>query len=135
MRWSAVTFLSALVLASSVLHDPINTSAGAAVAAPETVMITLRAKAGQEAQLAAVLAQHWTTVRTLNLATPDHLTLRGAERDGKTFFVEVMTWRDASIPDAAPAEIQAIWNQMQQLVEARDGHVGLEIVEMTVVHK
>ncbi len=100
---------------------------------PETVMITLHAKAGAEAELAQVIARHWDTVRRLNLVrdTP-HLTLRSAE-GGQVDFVEIMTWRDASIPDAAPPEIQSIWGEMSRLVEKRGDRPGLSIEQMSVI--
>lgn len=100
---------------------------------PETVMITFHAKAGAEAELAQVIARHWDTVRRLKLVreTP-HLTLRSAE-GGQTNFVEIMTWRDASIPDAAPPEIQTLWADMNRLVEKRGGLPGLRIEQMSVI--
>jgi hypothetical protein len=101
---------------------------------PETVLITLRAKAGSEAALARVIARHWETARELRLVRADapHMTLKGADGE-RTHFVEIMTWRDASVPDAAPPAIQALWKEMNALVEARGGRPGLEIVQMTVV--
>ena len=80
-------------------------------------MITLHAKAGAEAELAQVIARHWDTARRLKLIreTP-HLTLRSAE-GAQTDFVEIMTWRDASVPDSAPTEIQKLWAEMNRLVE------------------
>lgn len=95
-------------------------------AAPETVIVTLHAKPGAEAALARVIAKHWDTARKLKLVqNAPHVTLRGDE-NGKTYFVEIFTWRDGSVPDAAPAEIQAIWKQMNDLVEAREGKPGLD---------
>ena len=103
-------------------------------AQPETVMVTLHAKPGAEAQLADVLARHWETAKRLNLVVPDtHVTLRGAESENKAYFVEIFTWRDADIPDHAPAEIQAIWKEMNALVDTRDGRPGLHFTEVTVV--
>src|SRR5438874_303803 len=103
---------------------------------PETVMITLHAKAGAEAELAQVITRHWETVQRLNCAADaPHVTLRGNEEGTKTFFVEIFTWRDASIPDAAPREIQAIWADMNRLVEQRNGKPGLTISEVSLVAK
>lgn len=104
---------------------------GAQPERPETVMITLHAKAGMESDLARVIASHWTTARRLHLVldTP-HLTLRSG--DGKTF-VEILTWKDESVPDDAPAEIRAIWDEMNRLVEARGGAPGLTIEQVSVV--
>ena len=106
----------------------------AAPADPETVMVTLRAKAGAEAELAKVIADHWTTARRLDLVRPDpHVTLKGQDASG-TYFIDIFTWRDASIPDNAPAEIKRIWDDMNRLTEARGGHPALAFAEMTVVN-
>jgi hypothetical protein len=105
----------------------------ASAAEPETVVVTLHAKPGAEAELARVIANHWDTARKLNLVqTAPHVTLRGDE-NGKTYFIEIFTWRDGSIPDAVPAEIQAIWKQMNDLVEALDGKPGLDFRAVSVV--
>ena len=108
---------------------------GACYAAePETVIVTLHAKAGSEAALARVIEQHWQTARRLNLVQDaPHVTLRGTEGGDKTYFIEVFTWRDGAIPDGAPAEIQAIWNTMNQLVEAREGSPGLNFRAVSLV--
>jgi len=100
---------------------------------PETVMITLHARAGAEAEVAQVIARHWDTARRLNMIreTP-HLTLRTVE-GSQTDFVEIMTWRDASVPDSAPAEIQQIWAEMNRLVEKRGATPGLRIEQVSIV--
>jgi hypothetical protein len=101
---------------------------------PETVMVTLHAKPGAEADLERVLANHWKTARELRLVRDaPHVTIRGSEEGDKTYFVDIFTWRDANVPDTAPAEIQKIWNDMNRLVEARGGHPGLEFVAVSVV--
>jgi hypothetical protein len=125
MRRYARVWLAAILVCSAV--------GGARAEAPETVMITLHAKAGAEAELAQVIARHWDTARRLNLVrdTP-HLTLRSAE-GGQTDFVEIMTWRDAGIPDSAAPEIQKIWAEMNRLVEKRGSVPGLSIEQMSVV--
>jgi len=105
-------------------------------AEPETVMITLHAKAGAETQLAQVIARHWEAVQRLGMTTDGpHVTLRGTEEGTQTFFVEILTWRDASVPDAAPKEILAIWADMNRLVEKRNGKAGLTITEMSLLAK
>ena len=58
-----------------------------------------------------------------------------AEGAMRTFFVDVFSWRDASIPDAAPKEIQAIWADMNRLVESRGGNPGLEFVQVSVIDR
>jgi hypothetical protein len=124
---------TALALLCATLVQGSSIVAQARREEPETVMITLHAKAGAEAELAQVIARHWDTVRRLKLVrdTP-HLTLRSAE-GGQVDFVEIMTWRDASIPDAAPPEIQRIWGEMNRLVEKRGDRPGLSIEQMSVI--
>jgi hypothetical protein len=107
---------------------------GAAAAPPETVMVTLRPRAGAAEELAHVIAKHWATVHALKLVedTP-HTTLRATEAGGKTYFIEIFTWKSADIPDHAPPEVQAIWESMNRLVEPSDGHPGLEFTPVSVV--
>jgi hypothetical protein len=130
---------AALVLLCTALTQAASLIAHPRADEPETVMITLHAKAGAEAELAQVIARHWETVQRLKLVTDEpHVTLRGseaAEGTTRTFFVDVFTWRDASIPDAAPKEIQAIWADMTRLVEKRNGRPGLTIDEVALLAK
>jgi hypothetical protein len=101
---------------------------------PETVMVTLRAKPGAEAELERVIARHWETAHKMKLVRDaPHVTVRGTEEGNKVYFIDLFTWRDGGIPDAAPAEIQAIWSEMNRLVEAREGHPGLEFVAVSIV--
>ena len=46
---------------------------------------------------------------------------------GRTYFVEIFTWRDESIPDNAPAPIRAVLDEMNQLAEK------IEIAEVEVI--
>ena len=94
------TFLICLTGVSGFLPAQQHTEA------PETVMITLHAKPGGEAELERVIARHWTTARDMKLVrdTP-HVTIRGTEGGDKAYFIDIFTWRDAGIPDAAPAEM------------------------------
>jgi hypothetical protein len=97
--------------------------AGFACAAdePETVAVTVKAKAGQESNLEAVMKKHWATIRRLDLVTNDpHLLLRG--KGG--LFIDIFTWKSGSIPDDAPAEVLAIWKEMNE------ASTKLEIVEV-----
>lgn len=101
---------------------------------PETVLATYRAKPGKEAELDRIIAEHWAALRSrdLVLATP-HLRFRTEDEPGKTTFLDIFTWRRESIPDDAPAEIQAIWARMALLVEARGGHPGIEFPKLQAI--
>jgi hypothetical protein len=103
---------------------------------PETVVITFHAKPGAEAELARVIEKHWTVAREMKLVHDSpHLTLRRVEEGNKVCFTDIFTWRDAAIPDKAPPAIQAIWEQMNQLVEARGGDRGLAIANVAIVSR
>ena len=102
---------------------------------PETVLITLHAKAGSVDPLVDVVARHYDAARRLNLLAPDapHLTLQAKDADNRPYVVEILTWRDGSVPDNAPADIQAIWKEMNALVEPRGGRPGIDIVKVVPV--
>jgi hypothetical protein len=103
---------------------------------PETVMITFRPKAGAEAELAQVIADHWVTAKKLNLVHSEpHVTVRTKEAAGKATFVDIFTWRDRDIPDNAPPAIQKIWEAMGRLTETREGRPGIDIKEVALAGK
>jgi hypothetical protein len=98
---------------------------------PETVMVTLRPKAGAEADVKAVIAAHWETARRLNLVLPEpHMTLEMKDETRALYYVDVFTWRDRDIPDNAPEAILKIWDDMNRLTAPRTGRPGLEIREV-----
>src|SRR5258708_31084360 len=100
---------------------------------PETVHAIYHAKAGSEAAFERALARHWAVARRLNLLnrTP-HIVVRGVEDGDKTFFAEILEWRDENIPDHAPPEIQEIWKEMRTLVEPRNGRPGIDFVQVAL---
>lgn len=102
---------------------------------PETVMITLRPKPGAERALVQTIARHYETAQKLHLLGEDtpHVTLQASDDQDKTYFVDIFTWRDADVPDHAPSEIQAIWKEMNSLVETRGGRPALDIVPVKPV--
>src|SRR4029450_12376433 len=103
---------------------------------PETMMITLRPKAGAEAELKTVIAAHWDTARRLNLVLPEpHVTLELKDETRAIYYVDVFTWRDRDIPDSAPESIQKIWSDMNRLTAARDGRPGLDIREVKRINR
>jgi hypothetical protein len=124
-----VTLSSALLLGVALLAE-----AGSSGETPETVIVTYHAKRGSENELARVIARHWSVARRLNLVRNEpHVTLRGSEGSGAAYFVEILTWRDGSIPDNAPAAIRQLWDQMNALVESRDGKPGLDFTHVEIV--
>ena len=105
------------------------TLASRATAAPETVLVTYRPQAGNAEKLEQLIARHGATLQRLALVTSDpHLTFRASDSSGKPILLDLLTWKDDAIPDNAPAEVSAIWAEMQKLVEKRDGRPGIEIL-------
>jgi len=101
---------------------------------PETVHAIYHAKAGSEAAFERTLARHWAVARRLDLLNPTpHIVVRGVEDDDKTFFAEILEWRDENIPDHAPPEIQEIWKEMRTLVEPRKGRPGIDFVQVALI--
>lgn len=100
---------------------------------PETVIITYQVKPDAEADLSRVIVEHWLVARHLRLVLPSpHILLRGGDK-GKRYMVEILTWRDGSVPDNAPDAITRLWQMMNLLVEPRDGHPGIEFSPVSVV--
>ncbi|MDQ3281911.1 MAG: hypothetical protein M3Q69_10925 [Acidobacteriota bacterium] len=94
----------------------LSLAAAAFADTPETVLVTFRPKAGAEAELERVIGKHWETVTRLHLVTNDNrMIYRVRDEDGKTHFVQILTWKDAEIPDHAPAEVLRWWKEMQRL--------------------
>jgi hypothetical protein len=101
----------------------------------ETVITTFRVIQGKEAEFAKVLAKAWPTYHKLGMVLDQpHLILRGEDAPGKTYFVEILTWKSSDEPDNAPPEVSAIWKQMEALCEPRGGHRGIEFPEVWVVN-
>jgi hypothetical protein len=100
----------------------------------ETVFSTYRIKKGREAEFQTVHAATWKAYRQYNLvlSTP-HTVVKGKEESGAPFVVEILTWKDHDAPDHVPAEVKALWAKLEDLCEKRDGHRGIEFVEMEIV--
>jgi hypothetical protein len=102
---------------------------GAARPAPdaETIYCVYHAKPGREAACADLLAKTWSLYRRLDLVlAKPHVVVRGSDEAGKPYFVEILTWRDAAIPDHAPAEVRAVWKELQGVCEPRGGRPGID---------
>jgi hypothetical protein len=100
----------------------------------ETVYTTFYVTPGKEAEFWKVLERAWPTYYKFGMVLKrPHLILRGADDAGRPYFIEVLTWKDHDKPDHAPAEVQAIWDQMTALCERREGHRRIEFYEVKVI--
>jgi hypothetical protein len=88
---------------------------------PETVVVTYHVTPANEARLQSAIERHWAAGERLHLFGPDHQLYRG---DG--FFLEILTWRDAAIPDNPPAEIRTLWAELERLVDRDKGGLKFE---------
>ncbi len=126
--WSGVLFGALTGIAAAAPKGQDATADG-----PETVMATYRVKPAQIDAFLNMMPAYWAALRERDMVVPaPHVLLRG-EEDGKPIVVEVLSWREHGIPDNVPPEIQAYWDKMNAMVEARGGHKGIEFPEMTIV--
>lgn len=124
--------VSVLVLASgcSIFHHDSKSQAesrstGKAHPASETVLITYYPMPGKDMQLEATLAHAWQVYEKNHLVYSEpHTTVRGNEGEGKSYYVEIFTWKQP--PEHPPMDVNTVWGQEQALCEARDGHKGIE---------
>jgi hypothetical protein len=100
---------------------------------PETVLVTYHVKEGKADALAQLIDRTWATYQRLELVFDQpHLVMRGREKAG-AFFAEILPWKSHSAPDDAPAEVHALWDEMQTLCEKRGGRDGIEIPEIEIL--
>ena len=75
-----------------------------AVASPEddteTVLGTYRVKPGMENELLKLMAEDWSLLRKHELVlSQPHLILRGEDEPGRTYFVEILNWKNHEAAD------------------------------------
>jgi len=103
---------------------------------PLVAMCTYRIQQGKEDQFVGLLRRHWPTLRDLGLvekAPPP--VFRGIDDSGKTYFVEILTWKDPEMPNRAhelPA-VMAVWEPMGMCCEARLGRPPMEFPTVQAV--
>jgi hypothetical protein len=94
---------------------------------PETIYSVSHVIAGKEAAFDKARIEAWAIYQRLGLVLPKpHVVLRGTDEGGKTYFVEIFTWKDAAIPDHAPPEVRAVWKQLEAACEPRGGRPGID---------
>jgi hypothetical protein len=80
-----------------------------------------------------LMPQYWAALRAENLVLEEpHVVLQGEEH-GKPVIVEIFSWKDHDVADHVPPTVQRFWDQINQMVESRDGHAGIEFPEMKIV--
>ena len=94
----------------------------------QVVVCTYRVKSGREKDFIALLKRHWTTLRKLGLVHDQpRMALQGRDTDKTSCFVEVFAWKDRGFEGAHKhPEVLALWEPMEQMCEARNGHPATE---------
>lgn len=101
----------------------------------ETIHSVAHVKAGHESEYAELSEKAWALYKRLGFVLDGpHVVLRGTDDKGRTYFVEVFTWRSPDIPDHAPPEVKAIWQQLEAACEVRGGRPGIDFSEVVAIH-
>jgi hypothetical protein len=99
----------------------------------ETVVTTFHVRDGKEAEMSKLIQRAWDTYNKFGMVLPEpNIVARGTDNSGKLFFMEILSWKNHDVPDTAPAEVQAIWAEMEALCEKREGHRGIEFHEVQI---
>ena len=90
----------------------------------ETMLITYHVIPGKEQEFQALLLHAWEVYRSEHLVyAQPHVVVRAVEDGGKVRFTEIFTWVHA--PDNPPQAVKTVWQQEQDLCEARNGHKAI----------
>jgi len=96
---------------------------------PETVIARFQVKEGKEAEFEKAHTESWQAYLRLGMIEENpHLVLRGKDPAGKTYFVEILTWKDRNITMHPPEEVSALWTQLHAVCER------IEFPEVQIVH-
>jgi hypothetical protein len=97
----------------------------------ETIHSVFHVKAGHEAEYAQLSGKAWALYQRLGLVLDKpHIVLRGSDEKGRPYFVEIFTWKSSDIPEHVPADVKAIWQQLEAVCEPRDGRRGIDFAEV-----
>ena len=100
----------------------------------ETIYSIAHVKRGLETQYAALSSKSWALYRKLDLVLPaPHIVVRGVDSENLPYFVEIFTWKSADIPDHASAEVRAVWQELENACEKRNGRPGIDFAEVTAI--
>jgi hypothetical protein len=100
----------------------------------ETIYSIAHVQRGMETQYTELSARAWAIYRKLDLVLPaPHVVVRGVDSQNLPYFVEIFTWKSAEIPDHAPAEVRAVWLDLENACEKRNGRPGIDFTEVTAV--
>jgi hypothetical protein len=95
-----------------------------AMAKPVTMLVSYYPKSGREAELQALVEQHYPTLSSLGLVTDQRAQVwkAFAKDSGRPHFVELFQWKTEQSSDVAhqTPELMAIWETMGPILERLD---------------
>lgn len=101
--------------------------------ATETVVCTYRVTPSHEEAFTDLLRRHWPTLHSLGVVTDQPAQLLRSRQEPPTF-VEIFTWAGTGYVRAHEhPDVLVIWERMEQLCEARDGHPAMEFPHFEAV--
>lgn len=88
-----------------------------------SMMATYVIQRGAEEKARDILARHWPTLHKHGLVTDEPATVYHAETEHGPIFIEIVTWIDEDAVSRAfnTPEVNAIWQEMNGIAEARGG--------------
>jgi len=91
---------------------------------PVKMLVTYRPKEGKAEELFSLVQKHLPAVKATGLLADEPTALYRAtdKRSGKSYFVEMFSWRDGQAPNLAHQmpEVMAIWEPMTPLLEGME---------------
>ena len=96
---------------------------------PRTVLCHFRVIAEREGEFRQLLERHWPTLRKLDLVTDEaSLIYRSVDKAERPCFLEIFHWKSDEAVRVAHdhPDVQAVWEPMMPLCEARDGLPAME---------
>ncbi|MBV9209294.1 MAG: hypothetical protein JOZ52_01625 [Acidobacteria bacterium] len=133
---SSYVFVIACLMLACVASAAQNKGKQQAKVETETVHTTFLVRDGKEAEFQKVYEKAFAAYLKFGMIFKQpHMLMRGEDEAGKIYFIEILTWKDHDKPDNAPAEVKAIWAQMEALCERRGEHRGIEFEEVRVLQR
>ena len=88
------------------------------------MLVTYRPKEGKADELFSLVQKHLPALEGTGLLADEPTALYRAtdKRSGKSYFVEMFSWRDAQAPNIAhqTPEVMAVWEPMTPLLEGME---------------
>jgi len=100
----------------------------------QAVIVRYQVREGSEAEFEKICAEaRQTCLRLGVIREAPHVVLRGKDESGKTYFLEIVPWKDRAVTGNPPPEVGKLWGLLEAVCEARPGHRGIEFPDLQVL--